>query len=78
VAKVSGAANLHFSKEKELFMCFRPGGVVKPQECPKCGKKLAMIGGIKQKICPFCKTPLTEEKKPEEEKKPAEEKKPEE
>jgi predicted amidophosphoribosyltransferase len=42
-------------------MCFRPGGVNKVQVCPKCGKKLAMLGGVKQKICPFCKTPLTED-----------------
>jgi len=39
-------------------MCFRPAGVNKPQECPNCKKKLAAIGGIKQKICPFCKTAL--------------------
>lgn len=46
-------------------MCFRPAGVNKPQECPNCKKKLAAIGGVKQKICPFCKTPLGEEPKPE-------------
>lgn len=44
-------------------MCFRPGGVSKPQECPKCGKKLASLGGVKQKVCPFCKTPLTDDEK---------------
>jgi len=44
-------------------MCFRPAGVSKPQECPNCKKKLAAIGGVKQKICPFCKTPLGEEPK---------------
>jgi len=42
-------------------MCFRPAGVSKPQECPNCKKKLAAIGGVKQKVCPFCKTPLTED-----------------
>ena len=46
-------------------MCFRPGGVAKPTICPNCGKKLAAIGGVKQKICPFCKTPLPEDEKPE-------------
>lgn len=45
-------------------MCFRPAGVNKPQECPNCHKKLAQLGGVKQKICPFCKTPLGEEPKP--------------
>ncbi|QEM67029.1 hypothetical protein FO488_01880 [Geobacter sp. FeAm09] len=44
-------------------MCFRPAGVNKPQECPNCHKKLASIGGVKQKICPFCKTDLTVEPK---------------
>jgi len=42
-------------------MCFRPGGVEKPQECPNCGKKLVALGGVKQKKCPFCKTSLEEE-----------------
>ncbi|WP_321365371.1 hypothetical protein [uncultured Desulfuromusa sp.] len=42
-------------------MCFRPGGVEKAQECPKCGKKLVALGGVKQKKCPFCKTSLEEE-----------------
>lgn len=42
-------------------MCFRPAGVTKPQECPNCKKKLASIGGVKQKKCPFCKADLTEE-----------------
>jgi phage FluMu protein Com len=41
-------------------MCFRPAGVSKPQECPNCHKKLASLGGVKQKKCPFCKTDLTE------------------
>jgi CDGSH iron-sulfur domain-containing protein 3 len=45
-------------------MCFRPAGVSKPQECPNCHKKLAQLGGVKQKKCPFCKTELTEEPKP--------------
>jgi len=44
-------------------MCFRPGGVTKPVECPNCKKKLAVVAGIKQKVCPFCKTPLTTEEK---------------
>ncbi len=39
-------------------MCFRPAGVSKPVECPNCKKKIAAIGGINQKKCPFCKTEL--------------------
>lgn len=27
-------------------------------ECPNCKKKIRSIGGVKQKVCPFCKTPL--------------------
>jgi predicted amidophosphoribosyltransferase len=48
-----------------LKMCFRPGGVAKPQECPNCKKKIASIGGVKQKVCPFCKTELPAEEKAE-------------
>ena len=40
-------------------MCFRPASANKPVVCPNCKKKLAAIGGVKQKICPFCKTDLT-------------------
>lgn len=40
-------------------MCFRPAAATKAVVCPNCKKKLATIGGIKQKICPFCKTDLT-------------------
>ena len=43
-------------------MCFRPATASKQVECPNCKKKLATIGGIKQKICPFCKTPIPAEK----------------
>jgi len=39
-------------------MCFRPASATKAVECPNCKKKLATIAGIKQKICPFCKTPI--------------------
>ena len=46
-------------------MCFRPAGVAKPTECPNCKKKIASIGGVKQKICPFCKQPLPTEEQPE-------------
>ncbi len=50
-------------------MCFRPGGVAKPQECPNCKKKLASIGGVRQKVCPFCKTPLPADEPAEKEQK---------
>jgi len=43
-------------------MCFRPASASKQAECPNCKKKLATIGGIRQKICPFCKTPIPAEK----------------
>jgi len=41
-------------------MCFRPTQISKPQICPKCGKKINVLDGVKQKLCPFCKTPLKE------------------
>jgi hypothetical protein len=41
-------------------MCFRPAGVDLPDpECPECGKKLAVIGGVVMKKCPFCKADLS-------------------
>ncbi|MDR2492719.1 MAG: YgzB family protein [Coriobacteriales bacterium] len=27
-------------------------------ECPSCGKKLNINGGVKPKACPFCRKPL--------------------
>ena len=40
-------------------MCFRPAGVDMPDPvCPECGKKLAIIGGVVMKKCPFCKADL--------------------
>lgn len=39
----------------------KSGGLGKSEECPNCQKKFRSIGGVKQKICPFCKTPLTEQ-----------------
>lgn len=39
-------------------MCFRPASLSKPTICPNCGKKIAAMAGIKQKVCPFCKTEL--------------------
>jgi phage FluMu protein Com len=48
-------------------MCFRPGGVAKPIECPNCGKKIPIVGGVVQKKCPFCKTVFTEDMFKEEE-----------
>ena len=39
-------------------MCFRPSSASKPIECPGCGKKLAVVAGIKQKKCPICKADL--------------------
>ncbi|HZK56662.1 MAG TPA: hypothetical protein VFC84_21100 [Desulfosporosinus sp.] len=41
-----------------LKMCFRPAAVSKGVECPNCKKKLAAIGGVQQKKCPFCKTEI--------------------
>jgi phage FluMu protein Com len=51
-------------------MCFRPTAAGKPMECPICGKKVPVIGGVVQKKCPFCKTEFTEDmfKKPDEDK----------
>ena len=45
-------------------MCFRPASATKPIECPSCGKKIPVVGGVKQKKCPFCKVeiPQNEEK----------------
>ncbi|MDR2493560.1 MAG: hypothetical protein LBD25_08945 [Coriobacteriales bacterium] len=41
-------------------MCFRPAGVDMPDPvCPECGKKLAIIGGVIMKKCPFCKADLS-------------------
>ncbi len=39
-------------------MCFRPTQISKPQVCSKCGRKIGILDGIKQTVCPFCKTPL--------------------
>lgn len=43
-------------------MCFRPPEISKPQVCPSCGRKIGVIDGVKQKVCPFCKTPLEKDK----------------
>lgn len=42
-------------------MCFRPSEATKAVVCPNCGKKLPVVGGVKQKKCPFCKVELTDE-----------------
>lgn len=42
-------------------MCFRPATLSKPVECPKCGKKVSSMAGIRQKKCPFCGTELPKE-----------------
>jgi phage FluMu protein Com len=42
-------------------MCFRPGSVAKPIECPNCSKKIPIVGGVVLKKCPFCKTVFTDE-----------------
>ncbi|NLM20372.1 MAG: hypothetical protein GX207_01300 [Peptococcaceae bacterium] len=42
-------------------MCFRPPSAAKPVECPNCKKKIPVVGGVKQKVCPFCKTELPTE-----------------
>ena len=39
-------------------MCFRPASATKSVECPNCGKKFPVVGGVKQKKCPICKTDL--------------------
>ncbi len=41
-------------------MCFRPASASKPIECPSCGKKLPVVGGVKQTKCPICKADLTQ------------------
>lgn len=40
-------------------MCFRPAAASKPIDCPRCGKKIPVFGGAKQKKCPHCGTDLT-------------------
>ncbi|CDX03719.1 Hypothetical protein DPCES_3833 [Desulfitobacterium hafniense] len=48
-------------------MCFRPASASRPIECPNCGMKVPVVGGVKQKKCPKCKADLTQvEAKPEE------------
>ncbi|MCL1846529.1 MAG: hypothetical protein FWF91_01010 [Coriobacteriia bacterium] len=42
-------------------MCFRPVEVSLPQICPECGKKISVLDGIKQTVCPFCKAPLPQD-----------------
>lgn len=43
-------------------MCFRPANAAKPIVCPNpdCGMKVPVVGGVKQKVCPKCKTDLTQ------------------
>ena len=45
-------------------MCFRPAEVEPPQVCPECGKEIAIIGGVKQKKCPFCGADMPESAAP--------------
>lgn len=42
-------------------MCFRPTSAAKAIECPNCNKKLPVVGGVKQKKCPFCGTALPQD-----------------
>ena len=42
-------------------MCFRPTEISAPQICSNCGKKIQVIDGVKQKVCPFCKTPMEDD-----------------
>ncbi len=35
-------------------MCFRPTEVKEVPVCPNCGKKVPIVGGVRQKKCPFC------------------------
>lgn len=44
-------------------MCFRPPEATAPQVCPECGKKCAVIAGIRQETCPFCGAVLPDEDK---------------
>ena len=39
-------------------MCFRPTEISAPQICPQCGKKIQVLDGVKQALCPFCKAPM--------------------
>lgn len=41
-------------------MCFRPPSATKSVECPNCKRKFPIVGGVKQKKCPMCKTELIE------------------
>lgn len=44
-----------------MRMCFRPPEATAPQICPECGKKCAVIAGIRQETCPFCGASLPAE-----------------
>jgi uncharacterized CHY-type Zn-finger protein len=47
--KKSGVSNfLQFSKQKPIV-------------CPKCGKKVSPVGGVKIEKCPFCREVLSTE-----------------
>jgi len=46
------------TNEEDKLMCFRPAAASKPIDCPTCGKKVVVIGGVKQKKCPHCGTEL--------------------
>jgi rubrerythrin len=41
--------------ESELLMTTR-----QKLDCPHCGKRLNINGGVKPKTCPFCRKPLDE------------------
>ena len=42
-------------------MCFRPGEVAVPVNCPECGKKVNPVSGTFPPFCPWCDAELTEE-----------------
>lgn len=44
-------------------MCFRPTSASRTLKCPKCGKEINMMGGIKPKKCPFCGAELVSAEK---------------
>ena len=45
-------------------MCFRPPEATAPQICSECGKKSAVIAGVRQETCPFCGAAFLKEDAP--------------
>ena len=42
-------------------MCFRPGEVAVPVNCPSCGKKINPVAGNYPPFCPWCDAELDED-----------------